>query len=317
MRVCANCGKSNLPTRKYCIRCGRSLITAETKLAPSKQPKPEVPEIGRTVTAASLRKEAETEPPQPVDSDEEWVKPSEVSKDRVRTTSTKRQTEMEKAQAAFKRAEEVGIDEDTTGIVETRMLRASEVKELMEGVTEMHATIPEIEAEDEEIPTGPLPIAAPSPKDIESQILGSMSAYVEKSESAPSELARVEQPFSDDFTSSRYEETPGSEGLDYDLSGLDVEDEVSSPAPTTVDDAITTCPSCGEIINVDTFEYPKEVYSAMGAARVKQARFFVVQGKYDEAQKIVRIARSLYLKAEDSTGLAEVSKLVDSLARRG
>ncbi|MHA2362260.1 MAG: zinc-ribbon domain-containing protein, partial [Candidatus Thorarchaeota archaeon] len=27
MRVCTNCNKSNDPTRKFCIRCGKSLIT--------------------------------------------------------------------------------------------------------------------------------------------------------------------------------------------------------------------------------------------------------------------------------------------------
>ena len=92
------------------------------------------------------------------------------------------------------------------------------------------------------------------------------------------------------------------------------------PALTSADmdyDSITACPKCGEVINIDTFDYPKEIYSAMGAARMKQARFFVVQGKYDEAQKIVRIARSLYTRGKDDNGLAEVGKLVDSLARRG
>ncbi|MHA2021589.1 MAG: zinc-ribbon domain-containing protein, partial [Candidatus Thorarchaeota archaeon] len=29
MRTCAKCGKANLPTRKYCLRCGTSLIPSE------------------------------------------------------------------------------------------------------------------------------------------------------------------------------------------------------------------------------------------------------------------------------------------------
>ena len=53
----------------------------------------------------------------------------------------------------------------------------------------------------------------------------------------------------------------------------------------------------------------------MGAARLKQARFLVVQGKNDLAMKELRIARSLFTRAGDSTGLEETSKLVDSLAR--
>ncbi|MFW9931753.1 MAG: zinc ribbon domain-containing protein [Candidatus Thorarchaeota archaeon] len=315
MRVCANCGKSNLPTRKYCIRCGRSLLTPEVKPAKAKEPRPEVPEVGRTVTAASLKRaEAKVEPPAPVDVDEEWVKPSEVSKDRVRTSTTKRQTELEKAQAAFKRAEEVGIDDDdATGVVETRMLRASEVKELMEGVSEMHTSHTEYDLEEDEYAAGPPPIAAPSPKDIESHLLGSMSAYVDKPEPPVQE-----EPFSEDFTSSKYDDASAEDSLDYDLSDIDgLVVERTTPPSITSDESVTTCPSCGEVINVDSFEYPHEVYSAMGAARVKQARFYVVQGKYDEAQKIVRIARALYLKADDQSGIAEVSKLVDSLARRG
>lgn len=41
---------------------------------------------------------------------------------------------MEKAREAFAKAEEVGIQEEGEGIVETRMLRASEVRELMERI---------------------------------------------------------------------------------------------------------------------------------------------------------------------------------------
>ena len=59
------------------------------------------------------------------------------------------------------------------------------------------------------------------------------------------------------------------------------------------------------------FEYPKEVYSGMGAARLKQARFFVVQGKPDLAMDAVRRARAFY----DKKGLKEVLKLVESLAK--
>lgn len=328
MRVCSNCGKSNLPTRKFCIRCGRSLIETKVEVKRATAPAPEVPEVGRVVAGAPAQEQRISEPPKPVDDDEQWVKPSEVSKDRVRSSSgSSRMTEMEKARAAFERADKVGIDEDGSGVVETRMLRASEVRELMAGVQEMGTTAPTSEDEDDQMVMGPPPIAAPSPKDIETQLLGSHSAYVEK-QPEPA----VETPMESDgmpstapstgFTSARYEEIPEAPPAPAPAPAV----SESKPAPPTpqkevtsvMDDVmITTCPSCGEVINIDMFEYPKEIYSAMGAARIKQARFFVVQGKYDDAQKTVRIARSLYMKADDSAGLAEVSKLVDSLARRG
>ncbi len=306
MKVCANCGKSNLPTRKFCIRCGRSLITASSKSSTKSRPAPEIPELGRTVTGASMEAGATTEPPPPVDEEEEWVKPSQVPKDRVRTTTTKRKTELEKAKEAFKRADKVGIDEDGTGVIEARMLRASEVRELMEGVSEMAPATPDVQPSDVPEVTPP-PIEAPSPQAIEEQILGSMSAYVDKPVEPPEE-----EPFSESFTSSRYTE-PVTEAPAPAVPDMPKDPET---ALELTDETITTCPHCGEIVNIDSFEYPKEIYSAMGSARIKQARFFVVQGKYEEAQKVVRIARSLFLKADDTTGLTEVNKLVDSLARR-
>jgi hypothetical protein len=69
------------------------------------------------------------------------------------------------------------------------------------------------------------------------------------------------------------------------------------------------------VISIDMFEYPAEVYSGMGEARLKQARYFVVQGNNDDAMKAVRKARSLYEKADDKKGLKDVLKLVESLAR--
>ena len=54
----------------------------------------------------------------------------------------------------------------------------------------------------------------------------------------------------------------------------------------------------------------------MAASRLKQVRFFIVQGKYSEAQNIIRIARSLYLKAGDTAGVAEIDTIVETLASR-
>ncbi|MFW9907643.1 MAG: zinc ribbon domain-containing protein [Candidatus Thorarchaeota archaeon] len=325
MRMCANCGKSNLPTRKFCIRCGRSLLTD------TKEKKPVAAKVETKVDTAKAETPAAKTADATDDGEDRWVKPSEVSRDRVRAaTGAKRMTELEKARAAFAQAEEVGIEEGDTGVVVTRMLRASEVKELMEGVTAMHGS--EVSEDDEPI-VGPPPIAAPSPKDIEEQILGSHSAYVEKKPEpepmVPSDDARVSATLSNEFSSSRYDEIEAETISKDDDSETAVFSAVNKPpetpppatAPLTSEsldyDAITACPSCGEIVNIDQFEYPSEIYSAMGSARIKQARFFVVQGKYEQAQKIVRIARSLFMKANDEAGLAEVGKLVDSLARRG
>ncbi|MFW9846787.1 MAG: hypothetical protein ACFFD6_08575, partial [Candidatus Thorarchaeota archaeon] len=92
----------------------------------------------------------------------------------------------------------------------------------------------------------------------------------------------------------------------------------ASPAETSMLDEVdyvTICHNCGEATNIDQFEYPSEVYSAMGSARLKQARFLVVQGQADQANEILRVARSLFLKAGDENGLNETKRLIDSLAR--
>lgn len=139
MRTCASCGKANEPTRKYCVRCGKSLLTSrvdestKTPIRPAIQPE--------SVETSKPQKEPEAprkhvrETPR-VTTEDKWVRPSEVSRDRVRTASlSKGKSEMEKAQEAFARAEQVGIQEEDGDIVETRMLRASDVRELMQEVT--------------------------------------------------------------------------------------------------------------------------------------------------------------------------------------
>ncbi|MFX1559690.1 MAG: zinc-ribbon domain-containing protein [Promethearchaeota archaeon] len=155
MRTCPKCGRANQPTRKYCIRCGALLLSVETKPKTIAAP-PETP--------ATPQPKAETAPP-PVSSasearvttNDQWVKPSQVSKDRVRTAdgTTKPKSEMEKAMEAFAKADKVGIEEEGEGIIETRMLRASEVQELMgEMEAQREATMAP--------PSTPPPTAAPS-----------------------------------------------------------------------------------------------------------------------------------------------------------
>ncbi|RLI53775.1 MAG: hypothetical protein DRO93_13330, partial [Candidatus Thorarchaeota archaeon] len=99
MRVCPECGKANLPERKFCIRCGAKLV--RPKRRKRAEPRPQVPETG-TVTIgaemeAKLRAEAaegvaESARPGPKAEvvEEQWVRPSQVPKDRVRRTSKKK-----------------------------------------------------------------------------------------------------------------------------------------------------------------------------------------------------------------------------------
>jgi hypothetical protein len=139
VRTCPSCGKANNPTRKYCVRCGKSLFISKVDQSTrTPAPKAKQPE---TVEPTSSRSEPEL-PTKPasttpsVTTGDQWVRPSEISRDRMRTTSSSRgKSEMEKAKEAFARAEIVGIQEEGGDIVETRMLRASEVRELMQDMS--------------------------------------------------------------------------------------------------------------------------------------------------------------------------------------
>ncbi|TFG09431.1 hypothetical protein EU538_05050 [Candidatus Thorarchaeota archaeon] len=348
MRVCEECGKANQDLRKYCIRCGSKLVKA-TK--PIESPKAPVRETGKLTTKATYDKEEETaeaamaSDSASVTTEDRWVRPSEVSRDRVRKSEKSRgKTELEKAQEAFRRADQVGFDEPSSGVVESRMLRASDVRGLLEE-QEAQGLSPEVQAPPAETLEGSESVPPPSPKPpaeeneaAEEKILGSHSAIVRDSMDAreSEELSRTlssESGEMEEFRSAKYgeveEEYPvvsavdkESEGLEYeelsDEETVEVKPEKSSVHKEAVPPGtFITCPNCGEVIAVDSFVYPPEIYSAMGHARLKQARFFVVQGKYDEASRIGSIARSLFSKAEDESGLKEVSRLVDSMLKDG
>jgi hypothetical protein len=342
LQICNKCGKANQPTRKFCIRCGASLIKPTKPKAPTAPAKQPAPEEGQAAPPPREPKKVEAPAAESVTTDDKWVKPSEVSKDRVRVAGgAKQKSELEKAREAFAKAESAGIDEaDGSGIVESRMLRASEVKELLEGPGAMMGT--------EEVPaprmmegSEPLPPeaetmmapAVPSSSQIEESILGSKSAFVEKKkQAAPApqedmvelEAETVSPEMTEDFSSARYEEGAGA-AVDAEAASeaMPIQEEqpkvVEKKEKKIVDDAIDlviTCPDCGKTISVDMFEYPKEVYSAMAAARMKQARFFIVQGKGNEALRVVRIANALYTKAGDKIGVQEVRKLIETLAKK-
>ncbi len=326
VRKCEKCGKTNQPTRKFCIRCGASLIKAP-KPEPARAPLPpaQTSEKSKAIVGSEQAPPPDSATPA---ANDQWVKPSEVARDRVRMAggSARGKSEFEKAKEAFARAETVGIDEEGTGVIETRMLRASEVKELLEGPGMMDGSEevpqPTMMAGSEPVPPEAQELmrpAAPSQSQIEKQILGSKSGFVEQEKpppEAPPVLeattveAEVTPELSAEFTSSKYEEEavakpapastppPQAAAADVDEDSLDL---------------VIACPSCGGILNIDMFEYPPEVYSAMGDARLKQARFFVVQGQNDDAKRIVDVATALYEKAGDKKGIAEAEKLRKSL----
>jgi hypothetical protein len=394
VRTCEKCGKANQPTRKFCIRCGASLIKDEA-------PKEKAPLPTAEAQAPEVPEAPPLEPAATTSTADQWVKPSQVAIDRVRTAGglTKPKSEFEKAKEAFAKAETVGIDEaDGSGVIETRMLRASEVKELLEGPGMMVGGegIPPPTMMEGSEPLPPeaahlMPPPGPSAEQIEESILGSRSAFVEHPPEPEPEPEPVVIPPVDEVLSTpeaptgvpsagyemegdvpvleasttedvgeaelAYDETglasdaPEDE-LTYDETGLasdtpegelayddlEMASETTKPvhtpaitkpsppeakpeapkAPVDSDlDLVIACPDCGKVINVDMFEYPNEVYSKMGAARLKQARFFVVQGKPNQAMEAVRKARALYEKADDKKGLKEVLKLVESLAKAG
>ncbi len=161
MKNCPHCGRANQPTRKYCIRCGGLLLAVDKKprtidSASEKPAPPQQPTVRNTQPPVSSSSEAR------VTTNDEWVKPSQVARDRVRSGNglSKPKSEMEKAKEAFARAEEVGIEETGEGIIETRMLRASEVQELMGDLERQHQAT-DIAPSTQE-PMAPPPVGPPS-----------------------------------------------------------------------------------------------------------------------------------------------------------
>ncbi len=350
MISCQNCGKTNEPTRKFCIRCGQSLL--KPVKAKAEKPTAQVPELGTVTTAAKLKTAAEAQkapesPRVPTTTDDRWVRPSSVSRDRVRATSTRTgRSESEKAREIFEKAMEYGTDETGTGVIETRMLRASEVKSLLESPEEPEplepARVPtsappswpgESAPEEESRVVAPQPAR---PAGAEQRILGSKSVYVRASDEMAAE-PKVSVPDTSEFTSSRYADEgvssapapareaapPVPDESEEELAFEDLSTVVkTAPTPpkalrpaTPASEFTVVCPSCGGVVHVDFFEYPREIYSVMAEARLKQARFFVVQGKYEDAQRIIGIANALFEKAGDENGKAQADKLLRSLSR--
>jgi len=169
-------------TRKYCTRCGASLLkVAEEKTA---KPSGAIPEVGRVTTGASLKKAEASEEPLfsavASDSDvERTVHASEVSPDRVRTADRHMEkTEYERAQETFASSENASPDE--------RSLRASELRGLDTDTDEPvlpESAMGEFEAE-------PAPVEPKEGKEVVKQILERVKAAEAraKAEAPPQEI---------------------------------------------------------------------------------------------------------------------------------
>jgi len=185
LRICAKCGKANDVTRKYCTRCGASLLKgAEEKTT---KPSGAIPEVGRVTTGASLKKAEEPEEPlfSEVASDsgaERTVHASEVSPDRVRTADRHvEKTEYERAQETFASSESASPDE--------RSLRASELRGLDTDTDELappESAMGEFEAE-------PEPVEQKEGKEVVKQILERVKAAEARAKAeAPPPETRLE-----------------------------------------------------------------------------------------------------------------------------
>jgi hypothetical protein len=253
-----------------------------------------------------------------ISTDDNFVKPSKIARDRIRSSRTHRiaASEMDKAKHAFERAEEVGIVESGTGVIETRMLRASEVRELLSdwGTSE--------QTESSTVAEPPNTHSLPDrQEEMEQRFLGSQSAltnlgYSEKQQARSSAL-QVTTP-SDDFSSTLYQ-TEESQQKQEQVSkerklGSTVKAKSGIPSESTDVSAETPpwaviCPDCGKVMISDLYDYPNDVYSQMGDARLKQAKYLFIQGKPEEALKAARFSRLFFEKAKDERGLIQLVRL--------
>ncbi|NOR38901.1 MAG: hypothetical protein GQ580_04860, partial [Candidatus Thorarchaeota archaeon] len=143
-------------TRKYCVRCGASLIQPIKKKKPkevARTPEAAQATTRETMPSAGTLKEPPTPKPEAIVASAGLTKPSSIQQDRMRTAKRHGgKTELEKAKEAFNRADQAGTDESYGGIVEPRMLRASEVRELMASMANL---------QDDTITQTPEPIIQP------------------------------------------------------------------------------------------------------------------------------------------------------------
>ena len=338
MQVCAKCKKTNLPTRKFCIGCGSSLLVHAIRrkkkrlmLAPKKLNA--AAERYYSVIEASYSG-FKTEDSGAIDSQDECVRPSQIVRNRIiKTKYTRVESELEKARRAFARADAIGIRKETAGIVETRMVRASEIPELMRKARERKRTpireTPDIDAMRTREPvsrkamTGETP--TPAREAAERKMLGALSTYVAParpdSSSSPALTEDMALSTGDQvsqfasFSSSRYEVVPSEPMPEHHT---DSPSAVEVPlvwelAPETPPEGRATAatPQLKSVSapEASTFEYPRAVYKAMGAARLEQARRLAATGRKEEARRAAYISRTFFELARDEAGITLVDRL--------
>ena len=175
------------------MRCGASLIQPIKKEEPKEVARiPEATQVTtrETTPKAETHKESTTPKPEGIVTSSRLARPSSIQQDRVRTTEHhKGKTELNKAKDAFHRADQAGIEEGDGGIVEPRMLRASEVRELMESMVnsreEPTTQEPESMSQAELSPqrtseTGIAPVVTPQP--VEEHITSAKPIFAPKAE---------------------------------------------------------------------------------------------------------------------------------------
>ncbi len=266
-----------------------------------------------------------------IESGDECVRPSQIARDRIILTKyTRVESELEKARRAFARADAVGIQKEKAGIIETRMVRASEIPELMRRARERKRTpsreTPDMDAMKIEETLTPAREAA------ERKMLGALSTYVtpNSTDSTPRptlteapELSRGEpaEQFAS-FTSSRYEVAPSEPKPEQQTDSppaakVPLVWELPHETPTK-EETITATPHPKTVSapEASTFEYPRAVYKAMGVARLEQARRLIAAGRKDEAQRAAYISRTFFELARDDAGITQVNRL-ESTRRDG
>ncbi|MHA1588660.1 MAG: hypothetical protein ACTSV9_07805 [Candidatus Thorarchaeota archaeon] len=256
-----------------------------------------------------------------IESQDECVRPSQIVRDRIILTKyTRVESELEKARRAFARADAIGIKKETTGIVETRMVRASEIPELMRKARERKRTssreTPDMDAMRTRETLTPAREAA------ERKMLGALSTYVtpNRTDSTPSPRLTEDTTLSPgeqteqfaSFISSRYEVAP-SEPMPEQRTDSppaakvplvwELPPETPPKERATPQSKIVSAPEPG------TFEYPRAVYKAMGVARLEQARRLIATGRNEEAQRAAYISRTFFELARDDAGITQVNRL--------
>ena len=175
------------------MRCGASLIQPIKKEKPkevARIPEAAQPTTRETAPRAETHKEPPTPKPEGIITSGGLAKPSSIQQDRVRTTEHHvGKTELNKAKDAFHRADQVGTEEGHGAIVEPRMLRASEVRELMESmvnsredpITQPPESMVQAELSSQRTSeTGIAPVVTPQP--VEERITSAKPIFAPKAE---------------------------------------------------------------------------------------------------------------------------------------